>query len=470
MKPNDRVPPWSGVCLTDGCRSARMFKIWHVHFVCALIVLLVGVWLSTGTMALYGATLDSAIVTTPCHYLVNIDHGHFKAVFLMLDGASRDQWQWSVYLRRVLHPLLAYPLMKLYGFELGGVLCNVGLQVATFALFAYFLKRRFGERVAILGIWLLALYPGIHYWVGLPYSQATIVPCSLIGMMILWHLNEEHSFTTMALACLLMGMLFLAYDLFPFFGLAAILVLLVRKRLKLVPIAAGLLALPSLVWNWILVAKYGIYFVNSSTAAYPNIIHSYLSRPDFSQWGALLKDFPAVTFENYFFSNFLFLPVLFLALIVCGFLLRKNKDHVVVPEGALLISGLLLYLFLNLAPPYPGWQMRGMWIPRLYQPVFVALLTFSARTLGSLWVDPRKPLANIGCRIVCDDSGWELCHRLRPRVPQPLFKHIVFSFLQTFACQYAVFRAIKVREKAARSLRRQPSSPLQSLRCPMVRV
>ena len=65
----------------------------------ACLLLSLGVWANTGTLAPYGATLDKPLVSDPCKYLLNIDHFHFKAAFLMLDGAPRDQWEFSVVLR-----------------------------------------------------------------------------------------------------------------------------------------------------------------------------------------------------------------------------------------------------------------------------------------------------------------------------------------------------------------------------------
>ena len=41
-------------------------------------------------------------------------------------------------------------------------------------------------------------------------------------------------------------------------------------------------------------------------------------------------------------------------------------------------------LFNNLTPPYGGWQMRGPWIARLYQPVFIVFLHFLARQASTL--------------------------------------------------------------------------------------
>jgi hypothetical protein len=93
--------------------------------------MLLGIWCSTGTLSIYAATLDPAVVQVEptCGYLVNIDHPHHRAPFLMLQGAPRESWTFSVVLRRLLYPLLAFPFVEKLGFEAGGLLCNVLLQI-----------------------------------------------------------------------------------------------------------------------------------------------------------------------------------------------------------------------------------------------------------------------------------------------------------------------------------------------------
>ena len=59
----------------------------HLLGACALLVL--EVWVNSGTLAPMAATLGNPLVTEPCQYLLNIDHYHFKAVFQMLDGAPQ---------------------------------------------------------------------------------------------------------------------------------------------------------------------------------------------------------------------------------------------------------------------------------------------------------------------------------------------------------------------------------------------
>jgi hypothetical protein len=346
-------------------------------------------------MAPYASTSALSIVTAPCHYLVNVDHWHFKAVFLMLDGDNRGQWEGSVVLRRVLFVLISFPFMKLMGFEIGGFISSVLIHIAAFIAFIYFCKRKFGSPTCIVAMWLLALYPGVYYWAALPYAYAFIVPGSLIGMIILWRFSDEQDIKVICVLSVVMGVLFLGYDLFPFFGLATILILVSGKRYRLIPVVIALLSLPSIVWDQILSRVFRVPLLNPNTAVYPTIIASYFRKPDWPQWYALLRDFPKITWENYFFSNFLFLPALFTALVLLGIIWGRNRFAL--PESSLLVAGLLVYLFLNLAPPYgpwrPGWsnwQLRGVWMARLYQPVFVALLTFSSRHIVAYWQEYKR--------------------------------------------------------------------------------
>lgn len=365
-------------------------KRFRIHLFSALLLVTLGIWLSSGTMAPYAATLSFSIVTQPCHYLVNVDDWHFRAPFLMLQGADRGLWQDSVVLRRILYPLLSYPFMKLLGFEIGGFISSVLLHIAAITFFISFCRKTFGEFEAIIGIWLLAFYPGIYYWAGLPYAYVSIVPCSLTGMIILWQLNTEESSKKIYLLAFLMGILFLAYDLFPFFGMAALFLLLLRQQYRVLPGTIVLLLVPAVISNWLLWSIFRVPFLNSNTSVYPVIFGSYLKKIDFLQWWPLLRDFPKVSQETYLYSNFLFLPLLFAIFVLMG--LVRRKVRLTVPELSLFAAGLVLYLFLNLAPPYEGWQMRGMWIPRLYQPVFVAMLTFSMRECARYWREPSNSM------------------------------------------------------------------------------
>jgi hypothetical protein len=63
-------------------------------------------------------------------------------------------------------------------------------------------------------------------------------------------------------------------------------------------------------------------------------------------------------------------------------------------EGALAIAIGLVFAFNNLAPPYPEtYQLRGDYIPRIYQPLGVALIVYCARVVGGLNTPDRAKAA-----------------------------------------------------------------------------
>ena len=161
--------------------SSRTFVL---ALICGCFFVAGACWLSSGTMAPYASTLPRPLIIKPCNYLVNTDQPHFEATYLMLQGRPAEEWKYSVVLRRTLYPVLAYPLMRMWGFLAGGVITSILLQVFAFAGFAIWCRRRIGKRAGWLAIPLLATYPGIYYWAGLPYSYASIVPATLACTMI----------------------------------------------------------------------------------------------------------------------------------------------------------------------------------------------------------------------------------------------------------------------------------------------
>ncbi|MFY9824601.1 MAG: hypothetical protein WAM82_24705 [Thermoanaerobaculia bacterium] len=411
----------------------------------AALLLTLGIWVNTGTLAPYGATLKNPLIWAPCNYPLNIDNPHFKATFLMLDGAPRGQWAFSLVLRRILYPLLAYPLMKLLGFGAGGLVTNVLLAVGSLAVFWLALGRRLGGEPPAAILALLATYPGWMYWAGLPYSYAIIVPASLLCLVLLWRLETLTGWPEALLAGLAMGVLFTGYDLLPFFGVAGVLLLLYRRLWGLCAAFAVAMSIPPALTSAVLWQVYRVPFRNGNTEAYYKVFRSYVSKVDLWAWWYWLRAFPWAVRDNYFFSNFLFLPVL--VLLVLGILwvqrlrlgapppedphpyplsrplppptpgegdpvgaalpfslfsrcggwegageegrgdegLRRQAtaDSALPPvlrptEISLAIAAVLVFLFLNLSPPYGGWQLRGFWVPRLYQPVFAAMVSVVA--------------------------------------------------------------------------------------------
>lgn len=378
------------------------------------------VWLSSGTLAPYAATLQMPRIEKPCNYLLNTDHVHFEACFLMLDGAPRDQWEFSIYLRRILYPLLAYPLMKGFGFLTGGVIASIAIQVAALVVFAVYVRRRFGGAAAFVALVLLVAYPGIYYWAGLPYCHAMIVPASLMGMILLCELDREGvTPARAALMGLAMGCLFLAYDLLPIFGPAAMLILVLRRRWRGAAAMTPMLLLPTLVTVMALWAIWDVPFRNKNTQTYYDFVQAYLGGPDLGRWAELASRAPGDFVRVYFFSNFVFLPALFA--VVWAINRMTVRLQLTLAEKTLLAAGLGLFAFINLAPPTPGWPFRGSQIARIYQPVFVAMIVFAARLFQAA---PRPWLAGLIGMTVLLNGAVILGPILRIR----LADHIYYAF------------------------------------------
>jgi hypothetical protein len=423
----------------------------------SLCVLALAIWLSSGTMAPYAATLDEPRILEPCGYLANIDYDTLRAPFLMLDGRPALYWDFSVVLRRVGFPLLAYPLMKLAGYDVGGFVASLLLNLAAVLWFSVFVRRAYGDRSAIVTHWILATYPGIPYWAGLPYCYTAIVPSCLVCAILLAKLEHAAEYAHVLLLALGIGTTFIAYDLLPFFVPAGVLILLLRpdlvgRRLRTLTVFCCAAILPTIISNLALKLFFGARLLNDNTSIYYNIIGAYyglaagllhLPRwPTLRQpvmppelaglgWGELLSRGPRIFIEDYLFGNFLFLPIFVLAL---GSVLAWHRRLTVpLPERSLAIAALAVFLFNNLAPPYPGWQLRGMWIPRLYQPLIAFFLLFIAghtamvpKALGRRWW--RALVAGVVCLCVVNASvafGPILGNTVAAIIDQRFYKHAV---------------------------------------------
>ena len=103
--------------------------------------------------------------------------------------------------------------MKVAGFVVGGFIASALINVGALIALARFLRRRWGDRAAIAGTWLLAVYPGVTYWGALPFANATIVPVSCGLFMLLTRLDEREDLRWVVGNTLAMGVLVTAYDL-----------------------------------------------------------------------------------------------------------------------------------------------------------------------------------------------------------------------------------------------------------------
>jgi hypothetical protein len=127
---------------------------------------------------------------------------------------------------------------------------------------------------------------------------------------------------------------------------------------------------------------------NSNSGVYSIVLFSFKQLKDVGLWWSQVSTFGDIGLDVFFGSNFIFLPLLFLAALLLNPLTSRIRFTAV--EISLLAAALALFLFNNLAPFYGGtWNMRGTWISRIYQPVFPALIVFLAR-----WWQELPPLKN----------------------------------------------------------------------------
>ena len=378
---------------TDSAGSNR----WRTQLIGATILFLTGLYFSTGTLAPYANTTN-AHVARASGYLYNPDHIHFQALFNFVDGRDRATWDNALFLRRILYNVLAYPMMKAMGWEVGGTLASIAFNVAAFVIFVRALRRRVGERGAVFAAWTLALYPGAAYWAGLPYFHALIVPGCLLLMLVLMDLAEKPGWRPLIIGSLLLGLANLGYEFFIFFLPASLLLLAWRRRWIAILVSTGLQLAPLAAWALVLRHHFGQNLLNSNSTSFGAIAGSYLHIHDFARWHTILTATPDLGLDLFFGANFIFLPALFLAVIALNAVTSRIRPHPA--EVALLAAGLAFFFFANLAPDYSApWQMRGSWIARLYQPVFPALVLFCAR-----WYQHLPPVGR-GLRITI----WTVC-------------------------------------------------------------
>ncbi len=361
---------------------SRPHRRFQIALLCGCLVVALGIWLSSGTMTPYAITHASPKVLPPCNYLANPDHPHFEWVFAMLDRQPREVWQQSTMLRRILFPLLAYPAMKLFGFLAGGVVTSIVLNATAFAAFAIYIRKRIGQAAAIAAVALIATYPGIYYWAGLPYPHAIIAALSLVATILVCEMERSETTTRIALLSLGLGILFTGYDLAPFFLPPVLIILLMRRKFAASALSLVLMLLPMVIVLASLKLLADIPLYNENSSAYSVILKRYFTYDvTFLAWMKHISHWPVTLVKTYFWHNFVFLPALFL-IVPIGRRVRPTR-----PEFLILALGMALFLFNNLAPPYRGWQFRGEGVSRIYQPVFAAMVLLIVRAAQA---SPRR--------------------------------------------------------------------------------
>lgn len=367
---------------------------WRMHLGLAGGLFLLGLYCNTGTLTPY------AITTFPHEakrtgYLYNPDHPHFRAVFEFVDGAERPKWDEAIMLRRILYPVLAWPFMKAAGFEVGGTLASLAYNLAALLWCAHLLRRRIGERGAVFALWLLALYPGAAYWGGMPYPYALITPLSLLLLIGLHDLSGATGWKFAGLS-LAIGVASLAYDFTAFIVPATFLMLTWQRRFGAALLSPGLQILPVALWILALAKVFDQPLANSNTNTYGMILAAYGESMNVTHAWTQAASLPETALFVFFGANFLFLPGLFLLLLALNPVTARVRLQPA--EIALLAVVAVIFLFNHFPPPYTGWQMRGTWIARIYQPVFPVFVFFAARWWQHLPVLPRP--AHLGLGLV----------------------------------------------------------------------
>jgi hypothetical protein len=367
--------------------NAGGFLNGNAHLAGATALFLLGLYLNTGTLAPYANT-STPLVFPSTGYAYNGDHMHFRVLFDFVDGRDRSVWDHALLLRRILFPVLGWPLMKLLGFEVGGTLASLVLNTAAFVAALVILRRWIGGRGAALAGWIMALYPGAAYWGGLPYTYALIFPLSLLLMLALMRLARPGGLPMVAAVSVAMGVAYLGYDLAVTFIPASLIVLCWRRRFFAAILSAALQAVPLAAWLYALGHVFHQPLQNGNTGIYYSVLGELMHPAAAAWWWQQALHAPGYGADIFFAANFIFIPALFLVVLA----LNPSTSRVGfnVAEVALLASGLGLFLVLNLAPSDAGgWEMRGTWIARLYQPVFPALIVFIARWWQDLPALPR---------------------------------------------------------------------------------
>ncbi len=367
----------------------------RLHVIGAAALLLLGLYCSTGTLSPYGNN-GYPLVATSYKFVYNPDHAHFRALFQFVDGQPQATWDGALFLRRILFPVLTYPFMKIWGFEIGGAIGSLALNTAALVAFLFGLRRFIGDRAAVIAGWILAFYPGAAYWGGLPYVYSIIFPACLLMTLGLLALRDSASTARVAWISSLMGCGYLGYDLIIYFLPVSLFVLFVRRCWSAGGIALICQIAPLAAWLSFL--RFGLHqdLNNSNSAAFGVVLGAYQNiAADFDRWWALVQHTPGIALNTFFGSGFVFLSGFFLMVLALNPVTSRIRFSSV--EVGLLGLGAALFLFNNLAPEYTGpWQMRGNWIARIYQPVFPALVLFCARALSALPPLPVRARWSLG--------------------------------------------------------------------------
>jgi hypothetical protein len=207
--------------------------------------------------------------------------------------------------------------------------------------------------------------------------------------MLLVRLDERADPRSVAITCLGMSVLFTTYDLLPYFSVAAIVLLVRRRRWRAIPVAAACMAIAPAIVLVALAKIARLPWTNENTEQYGAMVNAYLHPPPIAVWLRGVAWFPVVLGQVFLFSNVIFVPTAFLLVAIVA------RQRLTLVEGTLFAVIGAVFAFNNLAPPYyETYAMRGTYIPRIYQPLIGALVVYCARVIGQ-WETPDRLKAGI---------------------------------------------------------------------------
>lgn len=369
-------------------------KFWAIAL--PMLLMLAGMWVNTGNLTPYAATLPNPYVADyrgelidsatyvrkqadhQKTYIVNYDHLLYHANYRMLRGDGREFWWFNNVHRRILYYLAAFPFMRWLGFFVGGFVVTCIITLLSVLYGQRHIRKKYGDEGAFFFMLLMSTYPGIMYWCGTAFSQVTVVPLCILFYVLMREYEENPTSRRAWWMSVIFGIGFLGYDLGAFFMPAALLLFCHKRRWMHLPLVLVMLA-PSVLIN-MFYAYIGMNVMNANTGIYKNILEAYMHM-DWATFVTNLRAVPDLLWHNYIDSQFRYLGWLGLLLLPLTALLKGRQWSA---AGISLILGILfIFMFNNMAPAYEGWAIKGLWVARIYQPVFVVIVFAAASLFGA---------------------------------------------------------------------------------------
>ena len=362
-----------------------MLKSKRTVFILVFFVFALLAWLSSGTLSMNAISCIKPYISD-CGYLLTIDQNYHFSLYRYLQGAENIS---PLFLRRILYPTLTFPLTAYFQklhisnfYIYAGFITNLFVYLITFIFLYRYIFKKFSMKAANYTLLFLASFPPVHYYSGIPYFRNIIVPATLAIFLFLFLINKSLKQNSeknwqIGILSLLIGILYLGYDLYLFFFPASLFIALRYKKIKALFIISFFSSLPLFFWLFSLKLQ-GYNLINGNSAVYKKTLFAYFNLKNYENYFATILNFPISLFQNFFYCSYIFLPLLFL---YCLFKYRKKLDF---SSISILLSAFLFFAFVNLAPDFKAqFVMKGDWIARLYNPIFVIFLFYSVKCFNS---------------------------------------------------------------------------------------